>query len=175
MNSDETDYCVMMQILKPHGIHGCVKAISYADDPYVMANQEVCLLENNHSAEQWVKINRVFGVVQNKCILSLVDIDNPEKAASLRFRFVAIPRSQLPQIADSEHYWTDIIGYRVDDTAGKCHGEIKSVGRQLGGDVAFVAIADEPPQCILLVKDWIAKIDKSERVVIVNKEFWEGQ
>lgn len=163
-----------MKVLKPHGIHGCVKVVSYAEDPHTIIDKEVYILRND-VVEKKLRVKRVFGIVHSKCIVALDGVDSVEQAEELRSCMIAIPRAQLPQVKDDEYYWTDLIGYSVIDTDGNSHGKIKSIEAQLGGDVAFVETPGKPQQCILLVQDWVAGIDRDKEVVIVKKEFWNKQ
>jgi 16S rRNA processing protein RimM len=165
------ELCVMARICSPHGVKGCVKAVSFAEDITGLAGQKVYVVRADGVRDERI-LKKVFGVVGDKCILEIDGVGDVENAREIQDCDIVVPVSQLPELSHDEYYHFDLVGCNVYDTAGVCRGKVRRVHEQMGGDIAEVA-EGAGYHYILLTKDWVTEVDVQEKRLVIDKAFWE--
>jgi 16S rRNA processing protein RimM len=76
----------------------------------------------------WREVNVEKFAVQSKGLIAKFPGCNDRTAAE-KFKglLVAVPRSSLPQQADDEYYWSDLIGMTVLNVAGESLGTVDNL------------------------------------------------
>ncbi|GAA4357422.1 ribosome maturation factor RimM [Hymenobacter saemangeumensis] len=104
-------------ILKTHGLRGFVAAHFDADDPtaYKKLKTVYLALPGAPKALQPYGVEKVQHQSGPRVLLKLKGIDRIEDAEPLRGAQLYLPLSELPQLADDQFYFHDVIGFTVVD------------------------------------------------------------
>jgi 16S rRNA processing protein RimM len=132
------------RILRAHGVHGAVLASIYGEAPLTIINaKNLFLLPKNDQADtSTLKISDHKGkVVPAGVILKFKNITNRDEAQEFKGRELAVNRSELPEAEIDEYYQTDLLGLKVQTTAGNPLGQVINL-LDTGADLILV-IADE--------------------------------
>lgn len=121
-----------------HGTRGEVRLFVDADDPSVV--KELGALEDDTGARSF----RIVSLRQGKghLIARFAGVDDRSTAEQLKNLELYVPRERLPQHKDKNtFYQADLIGLRVDDTAGKTLGTIAAIQNFGAGDILEISPA----------------------------------
>ncbi|MBE8159031.1 MAG: 16S rRNA processing protein RimM [Betaproteobacteria bacterium] len=123
------------------------------------------------SAETWrdaaVEDIRIFG--ENRLAAKLRDIDGRNEAAKWTNGGIAIARENLPQPAEDEYYWCDLIGMRALDMHGGALGKIAGLFRTGAHDVLRIAPEDGGAEILApFAGGYVEKVDYNEKTVRLN-------
>jgi 16S rRNA processing protein RimM len=78
-----------------------------------------------------------------------------------------VPRSELPEQAEDEYYWSDLIGMRVVGFADEPLGVVEKLLETGANDV--LCVRGEPGEILIpFVADVIRKVDVAQGVIAVN-------
>jgi 16S rRNA processing protein RimM len=110
----------------------------------------------------------VLGRHQGKYLVAEIDgISDRDTAESLAGQQIAVYRDQLPELPDSQYYWTDLIGLSVFNQDGLELGSIRELIATGANDVMLVR--GERERLIPFIKDmYVTRVDLSARRVEVN-------
>lgn len=118
------------EIVAPHGIHGEVKLLPWADSPEFVLDFDRLYLK-----EQWYGVER--SRVQKTCVLlKLRGVDTPEDAARLVHAVASIHREDV-QLEEGTYFIADLVGLQVL-SEGQPIGRLKEVISMPGNDVYVV-------------------------------------
>lgn len=95
------------------------------------------------------KVQYVKGIVGGRCIVKLEGVQDRDQAEAIRNQVLRIKRSDIPPLADGEHYDFQIVGLRIVTTDGRDLGEIVQIMRtgandiyETDADILIPAVAD---------------------------------
>lgn len=111
---------VLGRIVAPFGVQGWLRIHPFGDDPLGWRRMAQWWLSVNDRApdEQWQALDlRACRMHGKSLIAAFVGIDDRNAAERLAGQFVGAPRAALPNPADDEYYWADLIGLEVRNTA----------------------------------------------------------
>lgn len=118
------------------GIKGWVKIYSYTEPRENVLSYSPWELE--HRGKRW-QIAVLAGRRQGRAVVAALDgITTPEQAKALRGAKISIDRAQLPQPAEGEFYWIDLIGLKVIDLSGRQLGQVVDLMETGANDVLIV-------------------------------------
>ncbi|MFN3920213.1 MAG: ribosome maturation factor RimM [Methylohalobius sp.] len=118
------------------GIKGWVKIYSYTEPRENVLAYSPWELE--HQGKRW-KIAVLTGRRQGRTVVAALDgVTTPEQAQALRGAKISIDRAQLPQPAEGEFYWVDLIGLTVIDLSGRQLGQVVDLMETGANDVLIV-------------------------------------
>ncbi|WP_438865573.1 ribosome maturation factor RimM [Neptunicella sp.] len=134
--SNASDTLVVGQFGAPHGVQGWLRITSYTDDLTGIFDYSPWFVEQGgqiktYQVEQWRKQNK--GVVAK-----IVGIDNRDQADLLKNLPISIKAEQLPELAEDEFYWRDLIGMQVITEQGYNLGNVKELFETGSNDVLLV-------------------------------------
>ena len=114
------------RVVGPWGVRGWVKVAPYGDGPEGLTAQRRWWLRDVQGAwsEHAVGEARVHS---GNVVASLDGFENPETAATLKGREVAVPRSALPPVRRGEVYLVDLIGLDVVTADGRPLGRVEAI------------------------------------------------
>ncbi|MES1981502.1 MAG: ribosome maturation factor RimM [Pseudomonadota bacterium] len=116
----------MGRVAGAQGIQGWVKLKTYTEFADSLTVYTVWWLGNGE--QPWREISVETYAVQSKGLIAKFSGCNDRTAAEqYRGLLVAVPRSALPQHAEDEYYWSDLIGMDVLDLAGSRLGVVDSL------------------------------------------------
>lgn len=124
---------------------------------------------------QWREVRVLQGRPQGKTIIAQIDgVTTPEEAQLLIGATIGISRSALPETAEGEYYWADLIGMQVRTLEGTMIGPVSRLFETGANDV--VVIRDEREgvegsrEVLVpwLVPDVVTDVNTEERVITVD-------
>ena len=162
----DIDSCYQLgYVIKPHGLKGDVSIYIDADNPQTYRNLEsVLILQDKQLLPFFITSIKVSG---NKAILNLEGSDNIESAQALKGAALYLPLSTLPELADDQFYFHEIIGFVVHD---KNSGEIGPVTAVYDvGPQDLLAIAHKGREVLVPINDeTVSKVDKNKKQIFVK-------
>lgn len=147
------------------GIKGWVKVFSFTGDRENILNYRPWLLRKDSETKV---VNVVNGALQGRAVLAKLDgIADRDQAAALIGWEIFITSEQLPETADDEYYWSDLIGLEVETTEGVRLGIIDHLLETGANDV--IVITGEREWAIPFLQGrTIINIDLKARKMIVD-------
>jgi 16S rRNA processing protein RimM len=130
------DLVVMGQVIAPFGIKGWLRIRSFTDEINALAEYSHWWLQ---LASGWKMYRLADSEVGNKGMTALLDTVADRSAAEvLRGAQIAVSRSALPQLAEDEFYWADLIGFSVETQQHAKLGVLESLLETGAADVLVV-------------------------------------
>jgi 16S rRNA processing protein RimM len=154
----------MGRVMAPFGVRGRLKI-----QPYTAQAGNL-----GHYATWWIgrdgdwRLHAVTGTeVHGKGLIAELDgCDDREMAAGFSGLNVAVPRAALPQTAENEFYWTDMIGLDVVNGEGLALGRVTDILRTGANDV--LVTLGERERMIPFIADVIRAVDPDAGVIRVD-------
>ena len=122
----------------PHGVRGELRLKSYTADPASIAGYALTDAAGR----------RTFGLVEARLakddmlVVRLAGVDDRDAAAALTNTKVYVDRAALPPPDPDEFYHADLVGLRVETTAGAVLGRVAAVLDFGAGDILEIEPAD---------------------------------
>jgi len=114
-------FLVLGKVLKPHGIHGWLRILSFASSPevFVRAGKVWLSLEDRIGPHDVMDAKSFKGVV----LLKLKGIGDRNEAERFRGWEILVDASQIPKEED-EYFWFELKGLAIVDEKGQVLGEV---------------------------------------------------
>jgi len=148
-----------------HGLRGGLKVVSYTRPPDNLFTYTPWLVGNPGN---WA-LHRLRGHEHRSKhpVVFLEGIEDRDAAAKLANLYIAIKRSQLPDLPEDEFYWCDLVNLEVRDQDGQVLGRVTDV---LETAPHGVLVVDGPGKILLpLVKgEIIRRVDHDLGVIYVQ-------
>lgn len=168
-----SDIVVLGRLTGPYGVKGWMHVHSFADDPQAWCSLPVWLVApSDHAAPgQWVEHEvaawRWHG---DSIVVSLVDVGDRTAAEALQGAFIGVRHAALPDTADGEYYWADLIGMRVVNQRGTVLGRVVSL-METGASQVLVVRAESGKEVLIPFVDvYVGEVDREKASIEVN---WE--
>lgn len=132
--SQASDTVIIGKIGAPYGVKGWVKITTYTDETQGIFSYSPWYLGEGmeeYAVDQWRPHNK--GVVAK-----LVGVEDRDGAESIKNLDISIKAQQLPQLADDEYYWRDLVGMQVVTEQGYDLGVVKELFETGANDVLLV-------------------------------------
>lgn len=118
------------------GIKGWIKVFSYTEFKENILSYSPWLLKKGNDFKS---IAIEDGKLHGKLVIALLDgITDRDQAASLIGCEIFIRHDQLPEVADGEYYWSDLIGLHVETTEGIALGIVNGLLETGANDVLII-------------------------------------
>jgi 16S rRNA processing protein RimM len=159
------DLFVIGEIVKTHGLRGCLKVLTQMEPQDVIAGVESVYLEDILGQKKCHGLRK--SEASGKFLfIELEDITDIDSAKALVGCKVLIPEDMLKDLPEGEYYWRDIIGLDVYSEEGEHLGRIESIFPTRGNDVYVCKGQRE----ILLpaIADVIQHIDLDKKIMTVR-------
>lgn len=119
---------VLGRIVVPYGIKGWVKVHPFGDDPAAWRNIPQWWLAQSPEVGDWAA-KKLEGLrFHGKSLIAKFEgVDDRTAAEALDGFYVGAPREDLPQNAENEYYWDDLVGLDVVNEAGESLGKVASL------------------------------------------------
>jgi 16S rRNA processing protein RimM len=116
---------VLGRIAAPFGVKGWIKVHPYGDDPESWCEMHQWWLGSDAADADWQPLQLRACRMHGEGLVALLDgIYGRDGAAALTGRLVAVPREELPEPAEGEFYWSDLVGLEVVNEDGECLGRV---------------------------------------------------
>jgi 16S rRNA processing protein RimM len=130
------DLVLMGYVRGAFGVRGWVKIHTDTESADSLFDYPVWWLGKDG---QWSSYRFEDGLVQPKSLAAKLEgVDSRELAEAMRGMQIAIPRSEFPDTAEDEYYWSDLIGLDVVDKDGQRFGQIAELMETGANDVLVV-------------------------------------
>jgi 16S rRNA processing protein RimM len=158
----------MGRIVGLFGVRGWVKVFSYTDPREAILSYEGWLLGRKGD---WKPAEVAEGQRHGKSVIAhFVGVDDRDRAAALVGSEIAVLREALPETAEGQYYWLDLIGLRVMHRDGTDLGEVQSMLQTGANDV--MVVQGEQERLIPFVKNEVViSVDMVERIINVDWEW----
>ena len=169
MAAAENNLVVMGHISGLHGVRGWVKVFSSTRPTEAIFRYPNWLLAppgTGIDATGWQPYQVLeHGGAGFKLMARLQGLDDRDLAASLVGWQIAVEREQLPEPAEGEWYWADLIGMQVVGESGQALGSVVKV-LPTGANDVLVLESDQGERLLPFVQgDVITSISAQERVI----------
>ena len=163
------------RIVKPHGIKGRVKVEYFGEDlDRFLLYREVIIRDPTGRAQTFEVVEAVLQ--PPRIILTLKGIQTIEDTDPLINREIFVRRETLPELADDEFYWIDLIGMGVETVEGKRLGRVKTI-LPTGAHDVFVVEGCRREIHLPATAEVITYVDRERFLVTVRwmEGLWEAE
>ena len=160
-----SEWVIIGKFGRPQGLKGFVRIISFTEPSDNILQYPDWFIRKKGQA--WQPLKRANAQVTPQYILAQVDGYTSREAISLLTNLdIAVPREELPQLADGEYYWHELIGMRVMHSTGATLGLVDSIQETGANDVLVVIDNDNKKRLIpYLLDDVILEINKNTQTI----------
>ena len=140
-NKNKTNSDVFIgRIAGVYGIKGWVKVISYTRPKENITRYATWFLDQGHGQiETTVEACKAYG---KSVIAKFKNVDDRDEAMKFHESKIYIRRHQLPELAEDEYYWHDLMGMTVIDQNQNTLGEVIDI-LETGANDVFVVSGDK--------------------------------
>ncbi len=155
------------KVSKPHGIKGEIKIYPYSGSVETLTSYCRFFLSFSDNEGLWYEVekSRSQGRV---AVVALVGVYSRNDSESLVGYEVCVDIQEMPDIAQDEFYWNDIIGMSVTSADGKTLGKVKELMATGAHDIIVVRGEDGREYMIPVVGSFIREVDKERRTIVVD-------
>ena len=161
---------VIGKIGAPYGVKGWVKITTYTDEIQGVFDYSPWLLGNDNKAytvDHWKTHNK-------SVVAKLVGVETRDDVESIKNLDISINAEQLPELADDEYYWRDLVGMQVVTQSGYNLGAVKELFETGANDVMLVkaksndAFGQKERMLPFLREQVIKLVDMQARTITVD-------
>ncbi|MBN1266846.1 MAG: 16S rRNA processing protein RimM [Anaerolineales bacterium] len=157
-------YLEVGRIVRPHGIRGQV--ILASDSQFLTSLPPGTTIYVGSDFEPLIV--ETIRRHQDRYLLLLQSITTREEAETLRNKAVFLDMSELPDLAEDEYYYWQLIGLRVEDTQNRTLGTLKEILETGANDVYILESSSGSEILIPAIKDVIKKIDLDQGLIQID-------
>lgn len=150
--------CVAM-ITTAHGVKGQVKVKSYTKNPEDFAKYGAV-----SDGKKTFSV-KVVGKIGDQFLVQLDTVKDRTAAEALRGVKLYVNRNVLPELAENEFYYADLIGLTAKTTDGKILGSVKAIHNFGAGDMLEIG---ESVEFLSFTKETVPEIDFEHKTLIVH-------
>ena len=160
------DFIEIGEIVKPQGVRGCMKALSYLESVGVLEGLDALLVRKAGEAAASYRPRKIEAR-KNFLFLELEGIDEMDAARKLVGGRILVPSNRLKKLPEGEYYWRDLIGLKVVTDAGEALGTVESIFPTGSNDV-YVCRGGSREILLPAIGDVIREIDLEKWVMVVR-------
>jgi 16S rRNA processing protein RimM len=158
------DGVVLGVVVAAHGLKGEVKVKSFATNLDAFDAYGPLHMEDGRIVE--VEAVRAGG--SDLAILRFKGVADRSAAEALRGLSLSVPRSALPDPEEDEFYYTDLIGARAEDEAGKVLGTVRAVQNYGAGDMIEILDAEGALQLFPFTREVVPVVDVAAKRLVIR-------
>ncbi len=155
----------MGRVAGSYGVHGWVRVIPYSGVPDALA---ACAAWQIGGAQHRVQETKIHS---GKLLAKLAGIASREEALELKGATVAVPRDALPDPAQGQYYWADLVGLEVVNSQGLVLGVVKELFSHGAHDV--MELSGERRRLVPWVSAVVKRVDlEAKRIEVAWGADW---
>ncbi|MDP5030267.1 MAG: ribosome maturation factor RimM [Paraglaciecola sp.] len=170
--SHSSDTLVVGKIGAPYGVKGWVKITTYTHEqdgvfaysPWLLGQgQEL----KEYVVDQWRTHNKGL-------VAKLVGVETRDDAESIKNLEISIKAQQLPQLADDDFYWRELVGMQVVTEQGYSLGVVKELFETGANDVMLIkanlndAFGQKERMVPYLLDQVVKQVDREAKTIKVD-------
>jgi len=160
-----SEMIVVGKIAGVFGVQGWCKIFSHTSPRKNILQYSPWYLKRNG---EWQLTKLKQGRPQGKSIVAQLEgINDRDVAAALNGTEIAIMQSQLPDLAQDEYYWSDLIGSEVETVTGVSLGKVTEMMETGANDVLIVK-GDQERLIPFLQPDVVTEVDVKAGLIKVD-------
>jgi 16S rRNA processing protein RimM len=164
MKTEADNLVIMGRIVAPYGVLGWIKVLPDTESLDSLLSYKTWQVGKG---EDWREVKLVSGKVHNDVlVVKLEGINDRDAAFTCKGQQVAIPRSGLPVLDDSEFYWSDLIGLAVKNQEGVDFGNITDVFETGANDV--LVVKGEFERLIPFTEQTVVEVNVDQQTMLVD-------
>jgi 16S rRNA processing protein RimM len=164
MKTDAENLVIMGRIVAPYGVQGWVKVLPDTEALDGLLDYQTWQIGKD---DDWKSIELKSGKLHNDVlVVKLEGINDRDAAFACKGLQVAVPRDLLPELDDSEYYWSDLIGLAVKNQQGVEFGQIVDVFETGANDV--IVVKGEIERLIPFAEQTIIEVDIKQQTMLVD-------
>ena len=159
------DWRVLGQVAGAHGIQGWVRVRSFTDPPQALLDYAGWQLRN--AAGECRSCELEDASFDGRVLrVALVGVEDRNAAEALRGFEIVVQRAALPPTAEREYYQSDLLGFSVENLAGKVLGTLSHFVD--GGAQPLMVVRGAGELWIPATPPYLHRVQLAERRVVVD-------
>jgi 16S rRNA processing protein RimM len=155
----------------PHGIFGHLRLQLFLEDPDSVYDFKTWFMKLGHESSFKPLTHFEISEKGNQFYVLFPPITDRDQAKRFTHAELAVPRTELPTLTETEFYWDDLIGLSVIDQHQQIIGILESFIETGSHDVMVIRKTDKTQELIPYVYDKIVKnVNLTDKVMQVE---WE--
>ncbi len=161
------------KIVGAHGVKGLVKVLPFGDDPLLIETLGPAYTSETGPGTLSIAMKNSAG---NKYWLAAVDgVTERNGAEALRGTELYVPRESLPKIEnENSFYFSDLVGIKALNDAGKEIGEIIAVQNFGAGDLLEIKPPMGESYYLPFNKEFVKNVDLEGRTMLADVKGLDG-
>ena len=156
----------MGRVAGAQGILGWVKLKTYTEFADSLAEFSVWWLGDEKHPWREIKVEK-FAAQSKGLIAKFPGCNDRTSAEKFKGLLVAVPRSCLPQQAEDEYYWTDLIGLDVVNLAGANLGKVDNL-MDTGANQVLCVRGESGEILVPFIASAIKQVSLTEKMIRVD-------
>lgn len=159
---------VVGRVGSPHGVQGWMKLHSYTQPADNILQYRHWFIQASDGAWHPVDMANIQTQASSDghMRIKLPDCESPEAARLYTNLLIAVMRDQLPAPLPGEHYWSDLEGLSVINTAGVSFGQVSHLFATGANDV--LVIKGDRERLLPYIKDVVLEVDLEKGQILVD-------
>lgn len=168
----QSETVILGKIGAPYGIKGWLKLTPYTDDPEGIFSYESLLIQLNgqwqqQSVASWRRHN-------NGIVFKMDAVDDRDTAQRFTNAEIGVAAEDLPDLADDEFYWRELIGLEVTNESGYQMGQVSDLLETGSNDVLVVkakpndAFGKHERLIPFITEQVVKDIDRQAKIIVVD-------
>ena len=162
MTASQASLVCVGTVIGPHGVRGEVKVKSFTAEPTDLVAYGPLSDEHGRSLKATLK-----GQVKGAVLIRFDGVADRDQAEGLRGQRLYVPRAALPETAEDEFLYADLVGLRVDNETGDPVGTVKGVMDFGAGEVLDIALSDGTTRMVSFTKATVPVVDLVQRRLVL--------
>ncbi len=164
--AQEQEWVTLGRVVAPFGVRGDLKVFPLTDIPNRFTQVEEVYLGPQHLPYRIASARPYKGTL---LLLHLAGIESANQAEELSGQTMEIPLSHIAPLPPDQYYVHDLLGLRVETSAGQVLGIIKDILPTGGNDVYVVEEQSSKREVLVpAVKEMVKRIDIAAGVLILD-------
>ncbi len=156
--ADLSEYYLIGEVLRPHGVKGALKVRLSADFADV-SRLKVLLLKPAESEEVTEVRLKKLGGSETKCHILLHGINSCNQAESIRGALLYAHQDDMPEPAEGEYFYRDLESCSVYSSDGKLLGKVQEIMENPAHPLLVIRKTDGTEELVPFIENFIKEVD----------------
>ncbi len=169
-SANGSERVVLARIVGAHALRGEVRARFFGDGPANLLGVPSIWLaaKPDDAAARPYRVLHAGSGRAGEVRLALEGVEGRNAAEELRGLFVLGAQSDLPNLADDDYYWHQLVGCDVEDTAGTLIGRVKELWETGAHDVLVVETQDGRRMLLPTAREIMTTVDLARGRITID-------